>query len=144
MVNVYKILFLLKNQSIMIYKTKISFKALLVLLLFNYKMTAQVQNIEKNQGLKLEQLLIEKRKLNPSLNIEDSYKIQIFSGSNELAKKNLALFRLEFRTLDATIIFNTPNYKVWIGNYKTRMEAERNLIEIRKKFTNALLIKPIR
>jgi hypothetical protein len=34
--------------------------------------------------------------------------------------------------MDGTIIFNTPNYKVWVGNYKSRIEAERNLIDIKK------------
>jgi hypothetical protein len=33
--------------------------------------------------------------------------------------------------MDGTIIFNTPNYKVWVGNYKSRIEAERNLIDIK-------------
>jgi hypothetical protein len=28
--------------------------------------------------------------------------------------------------------FSTPNYKVWVGNYKSRIEAERNLIDIKK------------
>jgi hypothetical protein len=40
--------------------------------------------------------------------------------------------------------FSTPNYKVLAGNFKTRIEAERNLIEIRKKYKNVLLIKPNR
>ena len=44
--------------------------------------------------------------------------------------------------IDATIVFNTPNYKVWVGNFKTRIEAERYLIEIKKKYKNVLLIKP--
>jgi hypothetical protein len=34
-----------------------------------------------------------------------------------------------FWDLDGTIIFNTPNYKVWVGNFRTRIE-KRNLIEI--------------
>jgi hypothetical protein len=48
----------------------------------------------------------------------------------------------KFEDLDATIIFNTPNYKVWIGNFRTRIEAEHNLIEIKKEYENAILIKP--
>jgi hypothetical protein len=52
------------------------------------------------------------------------------------------LFKQEFKEIDATIVFNTPNYKVWVGNFKTRMEAERNFVEIKKKYKNVLLIKP--
>jgi hypothetical protein len=108
------------------------------------KINAQDQNIELSQNPKLEQLLNEKRKINLSLSIEDLYKIQIFNGNSETAKKHLNEFRQEFKTIDATIVFNTPNYKVWVGNFRTRIEAERNLVEIKKKFTNLLLIKPSR
>jgi uncharacterized protein YxjI len=74
--------------------------------------------------------------------MSDRYKIQIFSGESEKAKKTVVLFKQEYKEIDATIIFNTPNYKVWVGNFKTRMEAERNLAEIKKKYKNVLLIKP--
>ena len=74
--------------------------------------------------------------------MNDRYKIQIFNGESEKAKKTVLLFKQEFKDIDATIVFNTPNYKVWVGNFKTRMEAERNYVEIKKKYKNTLLIKP--
>jgi hypothetical protein len=103
---------------------------------------AQDRNITVNQDPKFEQLLNEKRKINTTLAINDRYKIQIFSGESEKAKKILSEFKQEFENIDATIIFNTPNYKVWIGNFKTRIEAEQNLIEVKKKYRTTLLIKP--
>jgi len=33
-------------------------------------------------------------------------------------------------------------YKVWVGNFKTRIEAEKNLNDLKKKYPNAFLIKP--
>ena len=106
------------------------------------KLHAQNKNIINNQDPKVEQLLNEKRKSNTSLSINTRYKIQIFSGNSELAKKSLNEFKLENKNTEATIIFQTPNYKVWVGNYRTRMEAERNLMEFQKKYKNILLIKP--
>ncbi|HEX9153036.1 MAG TPA: SPOR domain-containing protein [Flavobacterium sp.] len=103
---------------------------------------AQDRNITVNQDPKFEQLLNEKRKTNVTNATNDWYKVQIFSGESEKAKNTLNEFKQEFTDIDATIIFNTPNYKVWVGNFKTRMEAERNLINIRKKYKNVLLIKP--
>ena len=103
---------------------------------------AQDQNITVNQDPKFEQLLNEKRKINASLTVNDSYKIQIFTGSSENAKKTLNEFRLEFKEIDATIVFNTPNYKVWVGNFRTRIEAEKTLSEINNRYKNVLLIKP--
>lgn len=106
------------------------------------KLQAQNKNLIVNQDPKVEQLLNEKRKINSSLSINDRYKIQIFSGASDLAKKTLNDFKMEYKNVDVTIIFQTPNYKVWAGNYRTRMEAERNLIEFQKKYKNILLIKP--
>ena len=105
---------------------------------------AQDKNISVKQDPKFEQLLNEKRKINSSLTINDSYKIQIYNGGSESAKKTLNEFRQEFKDIDATIVFNTPNYKVWVGNFKTRIEAEKNLVNIKNKYKNVLLIKPSR
>lgn len=106
------------------------------------KMGAQNSNLTVNADPKFEQLLTEKRKLNINLNYTDRYKIQIFNGVSENAKKTLSEFRQEYKNLDGTIIFNTPNYKVWIGNFRTRMEAERYMIDLQKKYKNVFLIKP--
>jgi hypothetical protein len=103
---------------------------------------AQDQNIRVTQDPKFEQLLNEKRKTNVSNATNYLYKIQIFSGESEKAKNTLNEFKQEFSNIDGTIVFNTPNYKVWVGNFKTRIEVERNLIDIRKKYKNVLLIKP--
>lgn len=106
------------------------------------KIIAQDQNINIRQDPKFEQLLNEKRKINSSIAVNERYKIQIFSGESEKAKKALNDYKQEFRDLDGTIVFNTPNYKVWIGDFRTRIEAEKYLVEIKKKYENVLLIKP--
>ena len=91
---------------------------------------------------KIDQLLKEKRKLNTGLFLNEGYKIQIFYGNSEESKKKLQEFKKEFKDLDGTIIFNSPNYKVWIGNFKTRIEVERAMLDIKKKYPTALIIKP--
>ncbi len=132
-----------KNQLVM-KNTSIKASIILTFLITTSlaKLHAQNKNIISNQDPKVEQLLNEKRKSNTSLSINTRYKIQIFSGNSELAKKSLNEFKLENKNTEATIIFQTPNYKVWVGNYRTRMEAERNLMEFQKKYKNILLIKP--
>ncbi|GIZ10406.1 SPOR domain-containing protein [Flavobacterium sp. UMI-01] len=103
---------------------------------------AQQQNTNLQQDDTFEQLLNEKRKINSAIIVNQRYKIQVFSGSSDGAKKTLAECKQDFKDLDGTIIFNTPNYKVWIGNFRTRIEAERLMVEIKRKYPNALLIKP--
>lgn len=112
------------------------------MLFLSANLSAQEVSITVSQDSKFEQILTEKRKLNATITTNDRYKIQIFSGDSESAKKNLADFRKDNKMIEGTIVFNTPNYKVWVGNFKTRIEAERNLIEILKKHPKALLIKP--
>lgn len=103
---------------------------------------AQDGNLTVSQDPKFEQLLNEKRKINSSITVNDRYKIQIYNGDSETSKKTLADFRKSNTNFDGTIVFSTPAYKVWIGNFKSRIEAERNLVEFKKKYPNALLIKP--
>ena len=66
----------------------------------------------------------------------------MFNGSSEESKKTLIQFKKDNKDYDATIVFSTPIYKVWVGNFKTRIEAERNLILLKKKYPNAILIQP--
>ena len=107
-----------------------------------YNINAQDQNLTLNQDPKFDQLLNDKRKINTSISTNDTYKIQIFSGKSDEAKKTLSDFKRENSDIDGTIIFNTPNYKVIVGNFKTRIEAERNLAEIKKRYKSVFLIKP--
>lgn len=127
-------------MNILTYKRVFFFFILNVL--FSKNNLVLSQNTEVNQDPKFEQLLKEKRKINSGITINNRYKIQVFTGNNELSKKAFVDFKKEFKDFDATIVFNTPSYKVWVGNYKTRIEAERNLKLLVKKYPNAFIIKP--
>ena len=121
---------------------KILFISTLFFLIFFYITSTNAQNIRVSQDPKFEQLLNEKRKVNASITSTNRYKIQIFNGSSEETKKTLIQFKKDNKGYDATIVFSTPLYKVWIGSFKTRIEAEKNLNVIRKKYPNAIIIKP--
>ena len=114
----------------------------LFLTLYSADALAQQSQNNISQDPKFEQLLNEKRRLSSTVNINDRYKIQIFYGDNETARKTLGEFKREFDNLDGTIVFESPTYKVWIGNFKSRIEAERNLVAVKEKYPYALLIKP--
>jgi len=113
-----------------------------LLCILSQKMVAQEGKMTVTQDPKFEQLLNEKRKINSSITINDRYKIQIFNGDSENSKKTLMDFKKDNKDMDATIVFSTPMYKVWVGNFKTRIEAEKNLNILKKKYPNAFLIKP--
>jgi hypothetical protein len=117
-------------------------KCSIIFLLFSNFNTLLAQEVTVTQDPNLEQLLNEKRKVNSSITINNQYKIQVFNGSSEESKKTLIQFKKENKNYDATIVFSTPIYKVWVGNFKTRIEAERNLELLKKKYPNSIIIKP--
>ena len=95
-----------------------------------------------SSNIKIDNLLKEKRKINQSLATNDSYKIQIFYGTSDDCKTKLREFKNEFDTIDGTIVYANPNFKVWVGNFETRLEVEKTILDIRKKYPTALIIKP--
>ena len=96
--------------------------------------------IERDE--KIEKLLQEKRKNNSGITINDKYKIQIFFGNIEESKKTLLAFKKEFSQTDGTIVYSNPSYKVWVGSFKSKIEAEKALISIKKKYLSAVIIEP--
>ena len=119
-----------------------AFQVTLIFSFFNSNLYAQDEKVSVSQNPKFENLLNEKRKINASITVNDIYKIQIYNGDSETSKKTLNDFKRDFLTFDGTIVFYTPAYKVWVGNFKTRIEAERNMLLFRKKYPNAFVIKP--
>lgn len=117
------------------------YKLLFLTLIFSFISNKTFsQTIE--QDPKIDALLKEKRRINTGITINDLYKIQIFNGKKDEALKNLNEFKSAFKEIDGTIIYNNPTFKVWVGSFKTRIEAENALLEIKKKYPLALLIKP--
>jgi hypothetical protein len=109
---------------------------------FGQKMIGQELKSNLIQDPKIDQLLKEKRKINAGLVSNETYKIQIFYGNSDESKKRLQEFKKEFKDLDGTIVYTNPNYKVWVGNFETRIEVEKAMVEIKKKYPTALIIKP--
>lgn len=120
---------------------KSSLFIMFLIVLSNNNLTAQV-TVE--QDSKFENLLSEKRKVNTSVTTTDKFKIQIFYGESQNARKVLADFKKNFSDIDGTIIFSSPNYKVQVGNFKTKIDAERVRLEILKKYPEALVVRTSR
>jgi hypothetical protein len=119
-----------------------TFSILLVTLLTTQNIFSQTNETSIEQDEKIEKLLQEKRKNNSGITINDKFKIQIFFGNIEESKKTLLAFKKEFSLLDGTIVFSNPSYKVWVGSFKSKIEAEKVLISIKKKYLSAVIIEP--
>ena len=96
-------------------------------------------NIKINQSSKLDSIIKLKKELNSKI---QNLRIQIYSGDRENAEQIIQEFNEIFNDTSADVIYETPNYKVWVGNYYTQLEADKRLIEIRKKFRSAFIFRP--
>lgn len=115
---------------------------LFVFLTFYAFAKAQTAQVQVSQDPKISELLILKSKLTNDNELADRYKIQVYSGDLKQAEVALRKFRNKVGTWKSDIEYETPNYKVWIGNFRNRLEADRALIKIKKEFPNALIFKP--
>jgi hypothetical protein len=120
----------------------LSFSILFATLLFAQNIFSQTSKKTIEQDEKIEKLLLEKRKNNSAITINDKFKIQIFFGNIEESKKTLLAFKKDFLLIDGTIVFSNPSYKVWVGSFKSKIEAEKSLIQIKKKYLSAVIIEP--
>ncbi len=75
----------------------------------------------------------------------EGYRIQIFfdAGNNSLRRATTAAedFKLLYPTDSAYISFSEPYYKVRIGDFRTRLQAEGYLQQILPDYPNAFVIK---
>ena len=117
-------------------KIKIFF---ITILLSYYSSFAQGGNIKINQSNKLDSIIKLKKDLNSKI---QNLRIQIYSGDRENSESIIKEYIQAFNDTTADIIYETPNYKVWVGNFYTQLEADREIIEIRKKFRSAFIFRP--
>ena len=96
-------------------------------------------NIKINQSNKLDSIIKLKKELNSKI---QNLRIQIYSGDRDNAEQMIKEFIEIFNDTTADVIYETPNYKVWVGNYYTQLEADKRLLEIRKKFRSAFIFRP--
>ncbi len=73
------------------------------------------------------------------------FRIQIFfdSGNNSKSKAVSAMseFRSKHSKVEAYLMFQEPNYKVRVGDFRTRMDAQRFLHKIADAYSNAFIVK---
>ena len=96
-------------------------------------------SIKINQSNKLDSIIKLKKELNSKI---QNLRIQIYNGDRKNAEHIIQEFNEIFNDTTADIIYETPNYKVWVGNYYKQLEADKRLVEIRKKFRSAFIFRP--
>ena len=77
----------------------------------------------------------------------DGYRVQIYFGSGHTARESATNIRNTFvsnhKEVAAHVVFEDPNFKVRVGDYRTRSEALKLLVEIEGAYKGAYIVTDI-
>lgn len=119
---------------------------LIVTLLFpSFGLVAQNQdNVKIYQDSRIDTLVSKHTSINENDPNIDGWRIQVFfeagNNSKRLSYEAKSEFVRIYPDVPVYVIFQEPYYKVRIGDYRSRMEAEKFLNEIFKDYPNAFVV----
>nr|WP_299073869.1 SPOR domain-containing protein [uncultured Allomuricauda sp.] len=106
---------------------------------FTVQLSAQEGSITVEQDPRIDELMKVYSEVNSKA---DFYQIQVGFGSYQKAQNLKSQIDIDFPTWYSKIEFESPTYRVRLGKFKTKLEAERKYLEVRKKYPDAMLLKP--
>lgn len=98
------------------------------------KGTVQIESSKE-----VDKMIAQKKNYNKKMGTIKGYKIQLFYGNEKDAYELKDEFKLLYPKISTKIIFSSPEWKVQSGNYKTRLEADSALVDIKIDFPNAII-----
>lgn len=122
-----------------------SLKKILFFLLLNIlysNIYSQNSILVNSEDSLLNKLIKIKLEVNKEMYEKNYYSIQLFSGDFDNAEKIYLEFSSYFPNLKKTLTFETPNYKVRVGNFEKKINADIKLEEIKKKYKSAFVLQP--
>ncbi len=117
-----------------------------ILPLFTYSQerVSDTGKIEIIQDPRLEILLTKHIQINQNKEGIEGFRIQIFSDSGNNSKNQAQAvndgFIARFPTIKAYLTFKSPNYRVRIGDFRNRLDAQRFLLEVTSDYLNAFIV----
>ncbi len=111
---------------------------------FTNLVVGQNATITVNENEKVPELLTLKKNLEVDNKLAVGFTIQLYYGELKDANRIIKEYRNSYDSWPASIEYETPNYKVWVGSFSSRLEADRARLEIKDKFPSAFILKPDR
>jgi len=113
-------------------------------MLLSLNINSQNATVTISEDGRIPQLLQLKKEMEKDNKLAIGYTIQLYYGEHKKANEVIRKYRNSFSLWPASIEYETPNYKVWVGNFPTRLEADQARLKITKKFPSAFILKPDR
>jgi hypothetical protein len=117
-------------------KKSIFFFSILLMSFFSYQ--ASFSQEKKTDNELVNDLIAKKKEFNKKFKY--GYRIQLYNGFEVEAKKTEAKFKIDFPKVDTFLTYVQPEWKIQIGFYKTKLEADRALLEFKQKYPGAIAI----
>ena len=81
-----------------------------------------------------------KKEINKGLS---NLKIQIFSGERDEAMLLISKHvKKNYPGSEIELVYETPNYKIWLGDFFSQLQADRELLLVKKKYPEAFVFRP--
>ncbi|HET6244777.1 MAG: SPOR domain-containing protein [Bacteroidetes bacterium] len=97
------------------------------------------------QDQRIDSLLKKHLEINESKQTLDGFRVQISteSGANSRKASNdaKAVFLSKYPNVDAYVVHHAPNFKVRVGDFRTKLDASKFLEQVKKDFRGAFIVK---
>ena len=121
------------------------FVLLFIAFLFTNCYSQDEGNVQVIQDDRIDTLLVRHIELNEQDPQIEGWRINIFFEAGNYSKRQAIEAKSEFVNRYANVpcylIFQEPYYKVRIGDYRTKMQAEKFLNEIANDYSNAFVVQ---
>lgn len=114
------------------------FSILVIFVVFFFSAQTFYAQEQKTDNQLIEEFVDKKKDFNKEFGY--GFRIQLYNGFEVEAKKTRAKFRLEFPDIKTYLVYRQPEWKIQVGTYKTKLEADRALLEIKKEFRSAIVV----
>ncbi len=97
-------------------------------------------DIRVESSASVKELIAQKIAYNKEQNSFPGYKIQIYYGSEKECYEIKDEFTSLFPDIPTSIIFSTPQWKLQVGEYRSRLEADKSIQSIKKEYPSAIVL----
>lgn len=120
----------------------------IILGLFSLTLTAYGQDFQEQKRMnvviegdpRIEKLIETYDALKKEDNKVSVYRVQVFSGERENATKALNFFQKRYYDQYSNIVYDQPNFKVKVGAFRTKNDAENFIKTLDKDYKSAFIL----
>lgn len=119
------------------------FLVVIIICLLSISCVAQTGVLILNQSTRIDTLIMKQRQIHANDSTIDGFRVQIFMELGNDALKNAESVKTKFAEdypeVPIYLVFGQPYYRLRIGDFRTRLEAENMYQRVKKVYKNAFV-----